>query len=470
MKKTLFLLLLSLLCFSVSGQNKTVDSLKFILSKTVKPIERFDLFNKMVEADQASQGNSMNPQYGIELHKIAQKLDNDSLRAISINVLGNNFRVIGDFPTALHYLFKGIPLAEKSNDKRRLSSLYFDISDCYYVMQNYEESFRYCKIGGENLPAKSSKMYNWMALQYYRSMAKYYLEKNQPDLALPYIHKIEETNNRLINLNRATFNLISLTQYGKAYDQKGDIEMAELYFKKAKPIVDSNMLTPMIFTYNVYYTPYLIKQQRWQEVYMNAASLLKVGKKLKNNYYKQLAASYLSTGFKNLHQQDSAYYYLSMESALKDSIYNQNNLNKIQSITFNEKIRSIEEKAHKAILEQERRNNIQYAFIALGIISFLILFLLLSRSIVVNEKLISFFGILGLLIVFEFINLLIHPFLEEVTHHSPILMLLCLVVLASLLIPLHHKLEKWIKEKMTEKNKAIRLASAKKTIEQLEKI
>jgi CDP-diglyceride synthetase len=92
----------------------------------------------------------------------------------------------------------------------------------------------------------------------------------------------------------------------------------------------------------------------------------------------------------------------------------------------------------------------------------------LSRSIVVNEKWISFFGILGLLIVFEFINLLIHPFLEDVTHHSPIIMLLCLVALASLLIPLHHKLEKWIKEKMIEKNKAIRLANAKKTIEQLE--
>jgi len=29
-------------------------------------------------------------------------------------------------------------------------------------------------------------------------------------------------------------------------------------------------------------------------------------------------------------------------------------------------------------------------------------------------------------------------------------------------------LEKWIKEKMTEKNKKIRLANAKKTIEQLE--
>lgn len=42
---------------------------------------------------------------------------------------------------------------------------------------------------------------------------------------------------------------------------------------------------------------------------------------------------------------------------------------------------------------------------------------------------------LGLLIVFEFLNLLLHPFLERVTNHSPILMLLALVCIAGLLVP-----------------------------------
>jgi hypothetical protein len=79
-----------------------------------------------------------------------------------------------------------------------------------------------------------------------------------------------------------------------------------------------------------------------------------------------------------------------------------------------------------------------------------------------------FFGVIALLIVFEFLNLLLHPFLEKVTHHSPVLMLLALVCIAALLVPLHHKLEKWATTKLVEKNKQIRLASAKKTIEELE--
>jgi hypothetical protein len=76
-------------------------------------------------------------------------------------------------------------------------------------------------------------------------------------------------------------------------------------------------------------------------------------------------------------------------------------------------------------------------------------------------------GIVALLLVFEFLNLLLHPFLERITLHSPTLMLLSLVCVASLLVPLHHKLEKWTTNKLIEKNKKIRLESAKKTIEQL---
>ena len=79
-----------------------------------------------------------------------------------------------------------------------------------------------------------------------------------------------------------------------------------------------------------------------------------------------------------------------------------------------------------------------------------------------------FFGVVALLLVFEFLNLLLHPFLERVTHHSPVLILLAMVCIASMLVPLHHRLEKYTTVKLVEKNKEIRLARAKKTIAKLE--
>jgi Ca2+/Na+ antiporter len=106
--------------------------------------------------------------------------------------------------------------------------------------------------------------------------------------------------------------------------------------------------------------------------------------------------------------------------------------------------------------------------LTLGIISFIILLLLLSRRHITNTKVIRFLGVIALLVVFEFLNLLLHPFLERITNHNPVLMLLALVCIAVLLIPLHHKLEKWATNKLVEKNKRIRLAAAKRTIEKLE--
>jgi len=42
------------------------------------------------------------------------------------------------------------------------------------------------------------------------------------------------------------------------------------------------------------------------------------------------------------------------------------------------------------------------------------------------------------------------------------------LVCITMLVPLHHKLEKWITKAMAEKNKQIRLDAAKKTIAKLE--
>ena len=162
----------------------------------------------------------------------------------------------------------------------------------------------------------------------------------------------------------------------------------------------------------------LIKKQR---------QLMELGKQNNNNNLKLSAAGFLRQVFDSLHKTDSAYYYSKMKEELNASIFSQDNINKIQALAFNEQLRIIEENAKKAEETQQRKENIQYVLIALGILTLLIFYLLLSRSFITNTKLIEFFGVIALLIVFEFLNLLLHPFLERITHHSPVLMLLVLV-------------------------------------------
>ncbi len=216
------------------------------------------------------------------------------------------------------------------------------------------------------------------------------------------------------------------------------------------------------------YINFLLKNNKILVAQQQAQQLLETGKQLNNYDFKQVAAGFLRRVYDSLRQTDSAYIYARLESVFRDSVFSREKINKIQSLAFSEQLRVSEEEAKSRQESEKRKQNIQYALIALGIITFIIFFLLLSRRFITNAKVIEFFGVIALLIVFEFLNLLLHPFLERTTHHSPVLMLLALVCIAALLVPLHHKLEKWATHKLVEKNKAMRLASAKKTIEELE--
>ena len=80
---------------------------------------------------------------------------------------------------------------------------------------------------------------------------------------------------------------------------------------------------------------------------------------------------------------------------------------------------------------------------------FLGLVLLISKR-KVKPRTIQFMGLLGLLLLFEFISLFLHPYIEKWTHHTPIFMLLILVVLASILVPMHHRMEHWVKGKLAK--------------------
>jgi predicted ferric reductase len=67
---------------------------------------------------------------------------------------------------------------------------------------------------------------------------------------------------------------------------------------------------------------------------------------------------------------------------------------------------------------------------------------------------VEFLGVLSLLFVFEFITLVTHPFLEKWTNDTPVLMLLILVGLAMFLVPMHHRIEHWMKGKLVNHKQA----------------
>lgn len=449
------------------AQNKNYDSLKNALTRTDKPAERFNLLVKILENDDGYRGNSVDSSSTVSLLKIAQDQKSDAMLATSYNWIGYYFAGSkGDNTTALDYYFKALPLAEKAGDKRRISSVYFDIATIYKRLNNNEEFLKYTLKGGSNLPDKSSPMYDYMLIQFQRNMGNYFYDSNQLDSASFYAEGTTQTSRRLQSIN---FSSQSMILNANIQSKMGEHELAEIYYKKGIALSDSMGSELRKAPAYPPYINFLIKNNRLSEANLQTQILWDIAKRNSNQNVKLEAAGLRRQMCEKFNQTDSAYYFSRMEANIKDSIFNQDNLNTIQALAFKEQLRMMEDTAKKSEEEQQRNQNIQFALIAFGIISFLIIFLLLSRSFITNTKMIEFLGVIALLIVFEFLNLLLHPFLERVTHHSPVLMLLSLVCIAALLVPMHHKIEHWATHKLVEKNKAIRLTAAKKTIEQLEK-
>jgi hypothetical protein len=213
----------------------------------------------------------------------------------------------------------------------------------------------------------------------------------------------------------------------------------------------------------------IFKDQKQSDSSLFYAKLsMKTAEKAGYGIYVVDAANFLNEYYKNKKNIDSAYFFLNIASFAKDSLFNQEKTKLLQNLSLTETLRQQELEGQRRAAAEEQKHNLQYAAIAVSIVLFVILFLLLSRSIIVNEKWIEFLGVLGLLLLFEFVNLLIHPFLGAVTHHSPVLMLLAMVAIAALLVPLHHRVEHWLTHQMIAKNKRLRLTAAKRTITRLE--
>ena len=381
--------------------------------------------------------------------------------AISLNRVANVYNIIGNNPKAMEVLLQALKINEKINNldgkQRNLSNIgiiYFDQEDYrqaldYYVqgkqLAEQNNNDRSISIACVNIAA------TYDSLKIYDS-ARFYAQK-----AYDIATKINYT--RLVGS--------SLNELGYIHFATGQINSALEFYHLSIPYhkAANNDLRLSITFLNLAKVYQKISQTDSAFFYAKHSLLLAYEKKFISQV--RNAARFLSLYYRKVNA-DSAFFYQDISRAANDSIFSQQKQKQFQSLAFDEKLRQQDLAAKKLIDEEERKHNLQDAIIIIFLISFVILFLLLSRSIIVKAKFIEFFGILGLLAVFEFINLFIHPFLSRLTNDSHFLMLAVLIAIGALLIPLHHKLEKWITKIMVEKNKKIRLEAAKKTIQQLE--
>ncbi len=139
---------------------------------------------------------------------------------------------------------------------------------------------------------------------------------------------------------------------------------------------------------------------------------------------------------------------MSYVRGLNDSVNSKSKIRESQVISSNEQYRQLEMEEIRRREKAERFQQLQMLLIAIFIPGFFLLTLLLSR-INVPIKFIRLLGVISLLFLFEYLTLLLHPTVAKLTHHTPVYEILIFVVIAAILIPMHHRLEHWLIHKLT---------------------
>ena len=459
MRKIIIVLSLFFLATTSDSHGQSLDSIMRNLAVEENEDKKVDLIVSLFVA-----GMDRDPyleiQTGQALLLQAQKSNDIIKEASAYCILGTGYRISGSPLRGLQIQQKGLILAEKAGNLSVLAMIKNQIGHTYRDREEWENAFKmYSAAQNDAVKGKNEVIKTWPIM----NLGVCYLNTNKLDSALKYLQRAYELS---ININKWDLPYM-LWNLGSVHSKLGNALLAVSYFKMTIQMSeDSKRYRQLNYAYTGLAEHFQRMNQRDSCVFYLKKALTTVQNTpfffMSVKPAKMLAELYEKSNC------DSTLKYANVYKIANDSVFSNKVNQQIQVMTFDEELRQQEMIVQKTEEQIQHRRNLQYAAIAIGLITFVILFLLLSRSIIVKTKFIEFFGVLGLLAVFEFINLFIHPYLVHATNDSPVLMLVVLIAIGALLIPLHHKLEKWITKIMVEKNKKIRLEAAKKTIATLE--
>ncbi|MBS1597519.1 MAG: tetratricopeptide repeat protein [Bacteroidetes bacterium] len=375
----------------------------------------------------------------------AKKMKSEKFEADALYLFAGNYWITGDYSHALNAAIDALRIYEKLGNKEDIANAYRAMASIFRDQGDYDNAILYsykCKELAENIyPATI-----------YTIIGSIYEKFDHYDSAMRYMNAANEKD---ISVNgKNSYGYIPYI-LGNIYAKKANYDTAiECYKKAATLTAEQKMYKDLMEIYNGMAKLYRNTGKLDSSIYY-AEKTLETGRATPFLLGMLTTSSLLTEIYKSKKNNDSTIKYLELNAALKDTLFNQEKSRHFQYIAFTEQMREQELEEERLKQAETRKHNLQLAGIAAFIPIFFLIILALSRK-KIKSWVIEMMGIIGLLLLFEFISLLLHPKLEAITNETPILMILALTAIAGVLVPMHHRLEKWFKKKLMMRNTVVK--------------
>lgn len=444
MRNNLLLGLLLLCCLAAKTQYSTADSLKQVLLHSNEDSVKVFTLSRISSAYFYTDSDSA-MHYAREAYQLSEKINFEKGEWQSLNLIGNILKLNGDFPEALATLLTVLQIGERLRNDTYIATSYNNIAEVYKEQGDYKN-----------------------ALSYYHKAKDIFLKQNSDYLVYAYLNIgdnyeiINQMDSALFYQNRA----YGLARQINDKENLGPIQvnLGNIHYKIREPLLAKS--------YYINSIPYATEADDMQTLYLAYLGLARLFKEegatdsalfyskralgfageIENLKGVNQCAFFISELYDLQHNTDSAYKYFRLATASKDSMFNDEKVREMEKLNFKEQIRQDKLKEAIAKEKEQRAHDLQNLGIVLFIITFFVGLILLSKK-KVKPAWVKYAGLFGLLMLFEFISVYLHPFIAHFTHHVPVYMLSITVAIAALLVPLHHKMEEWVTHKLVHKRR-----------------
>lgn len=444
MKRSALLIVMLCMRFLLFPQSKTADSLRVALEKKMPDTNRVILLCQLSHAYQGSRPDSalLLAQQAYFMSKTEKYIKGEgwafSEMAFAFNSLGNS-------PRALEYYIRQLKIEESRGYADNIATVYLNIALLYDNNKDYESAIVYAKLADSIIRVNH---YENLSLYSLLDIGEIYEKKNELDSALFYTNRCQALS---VKAGNDLITGTALNNLGNIYYKSHNFKVAFDHYKSALPFL-------LEFSDYANYAESLLGLSHIFEQSQQMDSAIGYGKKSfeissGNQFLNKAmdASSYLSKLYKKTGNLDSAFAFEEITVGLRDSIDSREKIKKLQSLTTEEELRQKEIAKLKLDEIRDRREKLQLLSIGIAIPIFFLMSVVISKR-KVHKRLIEWSGIISILLLFEYITLLIHPFIAERTDHSPLAEIVIFVTIAAIITPSHHRIQHWLIEKLTRLN------------------
>ena len=379
---------------------------------------------------------------GQDALRMSQQIRNKNFEGRCLNLIGSACAILGNHPQGLKYSLEAAHIHEISGASEYLGEDYISLGILFQKRGDYSKSLYYHLKSKDLIDHLTNKE---LLVQVNSNLAGCYLLLNEIDSAKKYFEQIIE----LLKIKKDDYLYASvLNSLGMIEKQKYNFQSALDYFSKSDSVykllpITLNSCDPLG---NIGYTFFALGVYHLAISHLNEA--LEIAKK---THYSERMVTYYEVLGKIYHKKnmdDSAYFFTSLRNDTKDTIFSTQNAILIKDQEINEIL--WQQKLEEQSTERKKRikQTIQYLAI-IAIIFFVIFFFYRSGKLMwFKTKWSQNIGAFTLLLIFEFINLVIHSVFGYYFHDDPLIMIGILLIFALILTPKHHQIGNFIEKKI----------------------